>query len=217
MLIYLVNVAYFLMLCGFVARDILYLRTLLVFAQTGIAVYAWGSGVPVIAAWNALMVAINTTMAVKILHERQAVVLPAELQRLYDRHFAALSPPEFLRWWRQGQREVLENRPLARAGERPDWLYFLLGGTVRVSRNRAPITELPAGYFVAEMSLLTGEPANADVDALGSVDVMRWATPDMRELRQQNPVLWTKIQSVIGHDLVEKIQREERQAAGAAG
>ena len=80
---------------------------------------------------------------------------------------------------------------------------------MRVSRGHADVAELPAGYFVAEMSLLTGEPANADVTAVGPVDVVRWSTSELRELRQRNPALWTKIQSVIGHDLVEKIRRGE--------
>jgi CRP-like cAMP-binding protein len=208
-MIYLINAAYFLMLCGFVARDILYLRTLLVFAQSGIALYAWESGVPVIAAWNVLMVTINTTMAVKIVRERRAVTLPAELRELHERHFAALSPPEFLRWWRQGQRETLHGGSLTRAGERPAWLYFLIRGTVRVSRDREPLVELGAGYFVGEMSLLTGDAANADVEPLGEIEVVRWPTPELRDLRQRNPALWTKIQSVIGHDLVEKIRRQE--------
>jgi CRP-like cAMP-binding protein len=79
-----------------------------------------------------------------------------------------------------------------------------------VSRNAANVFDLPAGHFVAEMSLLTGDAANADVDAVEGVEVVRWATADLRELRQRNPSLWTKIQSVIGHDLVEKIQRFER-------
>lgn len=216
MILLLANIAYFLMLCAFITRDALRLRVLLVFAQSLIAAYAWISGVPVIAAWNALLVVINTVMSIRIVTERRAVVLPPDLQRLYDRHFAALSPPEFLRWWRQGRREVIDNQHLTRAGERPDWLYFLLEGKVRVSREEQAIVELPPGYFVAEMSLLTGEPANADVHAVGPVDVIRWTTDDLRSLRQRNPTLWTKIQSVIGHDLVEKLRLEERAVAEAA-
>jgi hypothetical protein len=34
-------------------------------------------------------------------------------------------------------------------------------------------------------------------------------------VRQRNPSLWAKIQSVIGHDLVEKIQRTERHEAAS--
>jgi CRP-like cAMP-binding protein len=209
---YLVDVGYFLMLCGFLARDVLYLRCILVVAQSTLAAYGWLNGIPAIGAWNSVMVGINTVMAARIIHERRAVELPPDLGPLYDRHFSALSPTEFLRWWKQGRRETLENERLARAGERPDWLYFLLNGTVRVSRNGEAIAELPAGYFVAEMSLLTGKPANADVDAVGTVDVMRWETRSLRDLHTRNPLLWTRIQSVIGHDLVEKIQLQEARA-----
>ena len=151
-------------------------------------------------------------MAVQIVRERRSVVLPAALQSLYEKHFSALTPPEFLRWWRQGQRETLENQPLARAGQQPDWLYFLLDGTVRVSRDGQRVVDLPSGYFVAEMSLLTGKPANADADAVGLVEVVRWPRRDLQELRLRNPTLWTKVQSVIGHDLVEKIRLGETRA-----
>jgi len=212
---YLVDVGYFLMLCGFLARDVLYLRCILVVAQSTLAAYGWLNGIPAIGAWNSVMVGINTVMAARIIHERRAVELPADLGPLYERHFSALSPAEFLRWWTQGRREMIENERLARAGERPDWLYFLLDGTVRVSRNGEAIAELPAGYFVAEMSLLTGKPANADVDAVGAVEVMRWDTRALRDLHTRNPLLWTRIQSVIGHDLVEKIQLQEARARTA--
>ena len=210
MLTYLANVAYVLMLVAFITRDVLYLRGLLVIAQSVVVVYTWHNGVHMISAWNALFATINAFMVVQILRERRAVVLPADLQSLYDRHFSALSPPEFLRLWNQGTRERVENQPLARAGQDPDWLYFLLGGTVRVSRGGGSDIDLPAGFFVAEMSLLTGAPANADVQAVGEVDVIRWSTRDLRALRQRNPGLWTKIQSVIGRDIVEKIHRGEQ-------
>jgi CRP-like cAMP-binding protein len=213
---YLVDLGYFLMLCGFLARDVLYLRVILVVAQSTLAAYGWLNGLPAIGAWNSIMVSINTVMAARIVHERRAVELPADLRPLYDRHFSALSPAEFLRWWKQGRRETIENGRLARAGERPDSLYFILGGTVRVHRNAEILAELPAGYFVAEMSLLTGKAANADVDAVGRVEVMRWETGALRDLHARNPLLWTRIQSVIGHDLVEKIQLQEARARTAA-
>jgi CRP-like cAMP-binding protein len=163
-----------------------------------------------------LFASINAYMVVQILRARRAVMLPDDLQSLHARHFAALSPQEFLRLWKQGRRETLRaGDRLARAGQWPDSLYFILDGQVRVSRNHANVFELPAGYFVAEMSLLTGETANADVEAIGDVEVVRWPTTDLREVRQRNPSLWTKIQSVIGHDLVEKIQRSERREAAS--
>jgi hypothetical protein len=204
----LVHIGYALMLAALVARDILWLRALLVAAQSLIAVYAWRMGVPSIAAWNALFVVINSLWVSKILRERREVTLPEPLRTLHARHFAALAPPEFLRLWRQGTSRRIEHGRLATSGERPSALFFLLNGAVRVSKNGAPITDLPAGFFVAEMSLLTGEPANADVDVLEPVEVMSWPTADLQAIRARNPALWTKIQSVLGHDIVAKIQRK---------
>lgn len=201
----LVHVGYGLMLAALVARDILWLRGLLVCAQSTLAAYAWSIGAHGMAGWNLLFVVINTIWVIRLLGERRAVELPPELRQMYHRHFAALTPPEFLRWWRQGHRETLRDRHLARLGEYPESLFFLLGGTVRVSRGDRHVTDLGAGFFVAEMSLLTGEPATADAVAVGEVDVIRWPAGHLREMKDRNPAIWVKIQSVLGRDLVEKI------------
>jgi CRP-like cAMP-binding protein len=206
------NLAYGLMAFAFVTRDVLRLRALLVAAQMLVIVYTLLAGVPVIAAWNVLYVSVNAWMAIQLLQERRAVTLPADLHRLYDRHFSALSPGEFLRWWALGEPTALDAAVLARRGERPEWLYFLLDGRVRVSRGGETVTELPAGYFVGEMSLITDRPANADVDAAGMVVAQRWRRTALAAIRDRDPKLWTRIQSVIGHDLVEKIHRGERSA-----
>jgi hypothetical protein len=203
---FLVNFGYVLMLCAFLARDVVWLRGLLAFAQTLVVIYAFGAGVPIIALWNLLFALINAVWVIVILRERRSVTLPADLAPTYSRYFAALTPQEFLRLWNQGRREVVVGQLLARDGEAPEALYFLTAGTVRVSRQGTPIADLAPGHFVAEMSLLTGEPANADVHAVGEVEAVRWAISDLRAIKQRNPVLWTKIQSVIGHDIVRKIQ-----------
>lgn len=215
MLTFLGHLAYALMLCAFVTRDLLRLRALLVAAQSLVVVYTWLNGVPVIAGWNVLYVAVNLGMAWQLARDRRAVRLPAALAPLYERHFAALSPQEFLRWWGRGSRDALSGGFLAREGERPEWLYFLLDGRVRVARGAATLTELPAGYFIAEMSLLTGRAANADVEPMGRIEVMRWPRHELEDTRERDPRLWTKIQSVIGLDLVEKLRRAE--GGGVAG
>ncbi len=212
---YLIHLGYIITLCAFLVRDILLLRSLLIVAQSIVATFAFSRGPDVlpIALWNSLFAVINIVWVVLILRERRQVQLPADLQPLYDKHFAALSPREFMRWWALGTRVSLRDERLASSGLHPDWLYFLLKGTVRVKRGQMTVTELPAGFFVAEMSLLTGQPANADVDAVGDVEVMRWPARDLRQLRSRSPGLWVKVQSAIGFDLVEKIRRGEERLA----
>lgn len=208
--LYLVHFGYLLQLFALLARDVLWLRGILVAAQSVLATYAYLRGpefLPYVF-WNALFVLINVYWVGRLLRERAAVQLPDELKPLYERHFAALAPPEFLRLWREGERKSAADVQLVREGTRPDALYFLLSGVVSVRRAGRALTELGAGTFIAEMSLLTGERTTADVFARGPVEYMAWPADRLARLRQRNPMLWTKVQSVLGHDLVEKIKAQ---------
>jgi hypothetical protein len=212
---FLVHIGYVLMLIALLARDILWLRSILVLAQGLLAYYAWYRGVLPIACWNVLFVLINGVWVILILRERAAVKLPAELQKLYERHFAALTPPEFLRLWALGNQTVERDSVLTVQGQRPPGLYFLLRGEVAVRRDARELTRLGPGNFVAEMSLLTGETASADAQALGEIELMRWPADKLQQIRARNPAQWARIQSVLGHDLVEKIRRSPALTAAA--
>jgi CRP-like cAMP-binding protein len=204
---YLVHIGYALMLCALIARDILWLRGLLVVAQSFLTAYALVIGVPSIAGWNALFVLINTVWVARIIRERQAVEVPGALKAIYDRHFAALTAAEFLRFWDEGERKTARDRQLVASGQRPVALYFLLQGEAAVLQGMNEVARLPQGSFLAEMSLLTGEPATADVRAAGMAEFMEWPVAQLDRIRARNPVLWTKIQSVLGLEVVRKLQR----------
>lgn len=215
----LLNFGYILMLSALVMRDVLWLRLTMVLAQSVLGLYAWSLGLTNNVAWNAVFVTINVGWAVRILRERRAVALPDPLRLLHRRHFSALPPGEFLRWWRLGHRETLHAGRMTTNGVFPESLYFVLSGIARVSRDGAQVTDLEAGHFVAEMSLITGRPANADVVAEGTIEVMRWEVTDLKALREREPAMWARVQSAIGQDLVAKIQRAERRSPspGAGG
>ena len=207
MLPYLVHLGYALMLCGFIVRDVLPLRAVLATAQGVLAFYALASRAPGVAAWNLLFATINVIWAIAILRDRRRVRVPAELEAMYEQHFTALPPREFLRWWGLGRTESLPPAPLTRDGAHPEWLYFLMEGNVQVSRGKQVVTEIPAGFFIGEMSLMTGRPANADVDAMAPIVVRRWPRRVLHDLRERDPALWIKVQSAIGLDLVQKMRR----------
>lgn len=207
--LYLVHFGYLVQLFALLARDVLWLRGMLVLAQSVLAAYAYLRGpefLPYVF-WNALFVSINVYWVARLLRERRAVRLPDDLKPLHERHFAALAPPEFLRIWNEGERRSAADTQLVREGTRPEALYFLLSGAVAVRRNGHTLAQLSAGNFIAEMSLLTGEKTTADVVALGPIEYVAWPAEKLARLRQRNPMLWSKVQSVLGHDLVEKIKR----------
>jgi len=207
---YLVHFAYVLMFGAFVARDILWLRGLLACAQVSLGTYALVIHVPPIAGWNFLFMCINVGWIVKILRERRAVTLPADLAPWHRQCFSPLTAGEFLRLWQRGRREWLpDGTRLAADGQPPDALYFLLAGTARVLRDGHFVCDLVPGQMVGEMSVITGEPANADVWTKGDTEVISWPMADVIDLRESQPAVWGRFQSVIGRDLVEKVIRGE--------
>lgn len=212
----LVHVGYTLTLLALLARDVLWLRVLLAAAQANLSAYSYYRGIESIALWNVIFVGINLLWAVRILRERRAVELPGELAEIHQRSFMPLSAAEFLRLWSQGERRVLRDQRLTQQGAPVEALYFLLRGTVCVREAQVEIASLGRGDFVGEMSLLTGGVATADAQAVGEVELMRWPTAQLLRLRERNPALWTKIQSVLGRDLVAKIQRHAVQRPVAA-
>ncbi|MBI4005937.1 MAG: cyclic nucleotide-binding domain-containing protein [Gammaproteobacteria bacterium] len=202
---YLVHVGYSLMLCALLARDILWLRGILIFAQGSLAHYAYINHLISISFWNWIFVIINFIWVIRILKERHAVELPVELVPIYEKHFAALTPSEFLRFWSWAEKKTANDITLVTKGSRPVALYFLLSGTASVSQDGKEIARIQTGAFAAEMSLLTGGPTTADVIARGEIIYMAWPMEHLTRVHERNPVLWTKIQSVIGLDLVKKI------------
>lgn len=202
----LVHSGYALMLVALLARDILWLRAVLVGAQSNLALYAWTHGLLGMTVWNSLFVAINLLWVLRILQERRAVRLPPELAAIHQAHFAALSAKEFLRFWGWGEAREAAGRLVDRGTQPPELLY-LAEGAVLVRRDGQDLAQLPAGSFIAEMSLLTGEPTTADVDALGGVRLRAWPVAQLHEIRRRQPLLWTRLQSVLGHDLIEKLKR----------
>lgn len=203
----LVHLGYALMLCALLARDVLWLRIFLAVGQANLSLYSYFRGIDSIAAWNALFVVINSAWIARILHERRAVQLPAELAELHRRYFVALSAGELLRVWGWGERCTLSDAVLTRHGEPVPALYFLLRGVVVVRQGGHEVTRLGAGDFVAEMGLLTGAAASADAQTAGAAELMRWPAARLQQVRARDPALWSKIQSVLGRDLVAKIQR----------
>lgn len=195
------------MLAALLARDVLRLRMLLVAAQAVLAVYTFRLGVPAIWRWNLLFVAINAYWAVRILRERRAVTVPEALRPLHEDTFRAMSPSEFLRFWGLGTPVEARDAVLTTEGDFPDALWIVVRGRAAVRRGATTIARLTDGQFAGEMSLVTGRPANATVVVEGGATLRSWGAPVLRELEGAEPRLWSRLQAVLGTDLVGKVRR----------
>lgn len=206
----LINVGYSLMLCGFLVRDILWLRGLLVLAQTSLSIYGFAIGRTPMGLWNGLFVLINSLWVARILRERRPVRIPADLQDIYTPHFAGFLPQEFLQFWGEGRTRDITGDWLVREGEAPGDLFLIVAGEAVVERGGEVIGKLGRGRFVADMSFQTGHPASADVRARPGLRVHAWPQEQLRAWKTERPGLFMKLQGVLGADLAEKIRHANR-------
>ena len=209
----LINLGYGLMLLALLARDILWLRTILILAQSCLCTYALHAGAPNVAAWNALFVAINIGQVIRILLERRAVQLPDGLDAIYSLNFSVMTVPEFLGLWRRACEVRAFSGELLAQGEANDRLIVLTDGEVRVVVHGHDVATLGPGDLVAEMSFLTQEPTSAAVVADKPVSYRYWTRVMLERTRLRKPALWSKLQAAIGRVLVRKIRQVDSQAA----
>ena len=77
---------------------------------------------------------------------------------------------------------------IVRRGERGDCMYFVASGEVEI-RVMPEAIRLRSGDFFGELALLTGDPRNATVVAMGHCTLLRLDIVDFRHLLGRQPVL----------------------------
>ncbi|HWQ14592.1 MAG TPA: cyclic nucleotide-binding domain-containing protein [Roseiflexaceae bacterium] len=111
--------------------------------------------------------------------------------------FSQLSPLE-----RMGIAELLRpaeyprGATIIRENESGDALYLIESGQAIVEQAGAAIAHLDEGDFFGEMSLLAGQPHNADIRALTPMEVLALPVDAFRQLLWQQPALATQLREV---------------------
>jgi hypothetical protein len=213
----IVNVGYALMLLGFIVRDVLILRSALMAGQICVVTYACANHRIPVAFWNGLFACINCLWVAKIIHERRPAKIPADIKDLYEKTFAALSPKEFLAFWKNGSVKAWGNGRVVREGDSPADIFLVLEGSAHVEHKGRILTSLPRGRFFAEMSFLTGQTASADIRGDGALKTIAWPQQHLRDLKSSKPALFLKLQGILGCDLAAKLRDANDAARGTGG
>lgn len=90
---------------------------------------------------------------------------------------------------------ALPDSAIVRRGEKGDSMYFIASGAVRVVLESGQV-ELGSGEFFGELALLTGQPRNADVVALGYGKLLALRARDFDLLLAQDAGLRSRIEQV---------------------
>ena len=207
------NLAYILMLAALLVQDILWLRCILVMSQTCFIAYALLTDNFSMTGWNVLFIAINAGQVIRLFWVRKPVVLPADLEDIYQKVFSVMRRGEFLYFWETGKIREVADEIIIREGSRQTELSMIVQGAVVVGKSGKDLTRLTRGSFIAEMSFLTEEPAAADVRADGPAVIISWDQRKLANLKQVNRDLLIKLQAILGKDLTRKLKDISRQKA----
>jgi CRP-like cAMP-binding protein len=121
------------------------------------------------------------------------------LAELDDRTLLAIVGDSANLFWRAGS--TIYNR-----GARPEGLYIVLSGSVRVLGDAGEVATLRAGNYFGELSLLLGTVHGHDVEAVEDCELMVVPKERFDELLAANPLLAESIRR----------QAEERRAANTS-
>ncbi|GGE39084.1 cyclic nucleotide-binding domain-containing protein [Actibacterium pelagium] len=203
----LVYVAFALDLFGFLARDELRLRLLMLSASAMyLLYYFWVADEPL---WDALLTngalaLVNLIMICVVVVERTTFSMARETAELY-RLFPMLSPGQFRRLLRAGRAvEPRGEQALTQSGTTPDDLFFVIEGPVRIRKGEQE-TEIHGQLFIGEIAFLTGQPASASVSVGPGARYLKWNSATLKKLIDRSPKLHVALSAQFNKDLVNKV------------
>ena len=202
-----VYIAFAFALAGYLARDELWLRLLMLAASANyLAYYYTATDEPL---WNAILTSgalalVNLAVIGIVILERTTFTMSRQVASIY-RSFDMLTPGQFRRLMRLGSVRAADGTVcLTTEGQPVDKLHFVTEGGVSVTK-RGLRTEIPARIFVGEIAYATGRPATATVEvAPGSVWV-EWDQDKLRRMTRRFPALGVALVAQFNVDLLGKV------------
>ncbi|MFL4472179.1 cyclic nucleotide-binding domain-containing protein [Tateyamaria armeniaca] len=192
---------------GFMVRDELLLRVLMIIGTfCDIAFYIlqspsiWGSVMT-----NTVLVVINLSLILIITLERSNLFMSNKDRRVFEQ-FKTLSPGQF-RWVNRCARWRIANEQsiLLHEGAHSDRLFFINAPHYTVEKQGKVYTAKgPA--FVGEIMLLQGGVASATVRVPKGAIYAEWCTSKLCEAMRKNRSLGNALVARFGHDLADKVR-----------
>lgn len=212
----LVYAAFLFQAAGFVTRDELWLRLLVVAGSfLYIAYYFFFPAEPLWGAIlaSALLVAINLVLIAIILRERTLVLMPDREMMLFDK-LNRFSPGQFRRLMRHAEWHTASgNTQLTREGELPDRLYFIMDGEATIRKQHHSVSR-EGNIFAGEIAFLYHTPASATVEIGDGVHYVSWEAKALRALMQRSAAMENAVIATLSRDMAGKVAASQPLEAG---
>ena len=203
---YIQHLGYLFTFLALSIKDVLWLRIMLALAQVLLGVYQLSENQLEIVFWNAIFTIVNIYHIIRIINDRKIIYIPKEIKDIYENIFNDFTTKEFMNFWNLGTYKISADSLLIKEGEKQKNLYLILSGDVSVKRHNEILNKLGRGKFIAEMSLITNEPASADIYSVKEIKYISWNQDELRHLQNSNKNLWIKLHNILSKDLIEKIK-----------
>ena len=205
----LIHIAAAIFLCGFLFRDQIMLRSLVIVGNCVYVLYyyvvvdhpLWGG-----IFWSVVGIIINIGMIAWIMADRSRFGLAAHELALHAR-FGTLTPGEFRRLMRVGTWHTATNDIVLSEEGRPQRaLAYVIEGGVTVAKGDGRI-DLEAPLFIGEVAFVTDHPASATATGRAGARYVTWDMETLRKLLLRTPGLRVGLGAALNEDMARKIAR----------
>lgn len=203
----LYNIAAGLGFIAYLLTSVLWLRIVLVFGAVFYIATGMVLGLTSMIGWHIAYALVNLAHVVWLIMDHSVKSLPPAIQDLYHARFVGLKPREFERLLKINDEVEAGPSTLLVEGQFNDRLYLVTGGQVVIRKHGRDVDCRGPGDFIGEMSVLTGEPASADVLVTAHASYCYWTLGDLQRLQTKNLTLYSRFMMIVGQNVVEKLRQ----------
>jgi hypothetical protein len=207
---YFIHAANVLLLVAYSVRDILWLRLFAVGASLISIPYFMLQPTTLWAplSWSVVFAAINLLQSWRLFVERRPVKLTPDEEDIRRLVFRDLPPRKVLRVLSIGSWTTLEvGQRLIEQDKRPEAIWLIVRGKVRVTRDGRVLGDLNAGDVLGSTLILSGVPAEVDAVTVEPGRAMRWEVGALERYLSANPETRTVMLQHVANDLAAKVER----------
>ncbi len=203
----LVYIAAAIQTVGFLVRDQLVLRALILAGTILYIVYYYTE--PETPLWDAMacgaiMGAANLYTMIRMALDRRPTVFAEEDLVVY-RALPQVSPGEFRRLVAIAERGTVSiPMGVTREGILPDYLYYLVEGSFTLEK-RGSSREIVGPTFLGEIAYMLDQPASATVTLNEGARYIRWKVTDLKALIAKDQLLKNALEVAFNRDLAVKV------------
>ena len=203
----IVHVAALLYLLGFLFRDQLILRGLILLGDLVYILYFYFAPVEPLWGgifWSAMFTIVNVTMIWLIFLDEVQFSLGANERKLFDL-LEDFTPGQFRRLMKAGRQDVATSPVVATTeNELLDRLYFVSDGKITIEKGGHRVVS-DAKTFIGEIAFLLSRPATATVTLQPGSHYCVWDSKTLRGVLDRKPALRTALSASMNKKLAQKV------------